>query len=222
MDYEHVDFPEAVHKLAGRAGIPIVEQRREEKGREHEARRALLKLHADAAEWFHENLIKRKLGASGRDYLKKRGIKSEVAKAWKLGYAPDSWSGFCEWANGQGYGRPQILASGLVKLREDQHGDSDFYDRFRNRLMFPIFNDVGEVIAFSGRILQKDAEAAKYINSPETPLFRKGNVLFGLHKTKRALIDANSASAVANRDPPATLASTTAFSHDSEMPKAVR
>ena len=193
MDYEHVDFPEAVHKLAGRAGIPIVEERREEKGREHEARRALLKLHADAAEWFHENLIKRELGASGRDYLKKRGIKSEVAKAWKLGYAPDSWSGFCEWANGQGYGRPQILASGLVKLREDQHGDSDFYDRFRNRLMFPIFNDVGEVIAFSGRVLNGDSGAAKYINSPETPLFRKGHVLFGLHKTKRALIEANSA-----------------------------
>jgi DNA primase len=193
MDYEHVDFPEAVHKLAARAGIPIVEQRREEEGREHEARRALLKLHADAAEWFHENLMKRDFGAPSRDYLKKRGIKGEVAKAWKLGYAPDSWSGFCDWANGQGYRRQQILASGLVKLREDERADGDFYDRFRNRLMFPIFNDVGEVIAFSGRVLNGDSDTAKYINSPETALFRKGHVLFGLHKTKRALIESSRA-----------------------------
>ena len=193
MDYEHVDFPAAVHKLAARAGIPIVEERRDEEGRHHEARRALLKLHVDAAEWFHENLMKRDLGTPARDYLKRRGIKGEVAKSWKLGYAPDSWSGFCEWANGQGYRRQQILASGLAKLRDEERADSDFYDRFRNRLIFPISNDVGEVIAFSGRVLDGDSGAAKYINSPETPLFRKGHVLFGLHKTKRALIEANSA-----------------------------
>src|SRR5437763_7119129 len=86
-----------------------------------------------------------------------------------------------------------MLASGLVKLLAEEHGDSDLYDRFRKRLMFPIFNDVCEVIAFSGRVLNGDSGAAKYINSPETPLFRKGHVLFGLHKTKRALIAANSA-----------------------------
>jgi DNA primase len=78
-------------------------------------------------------------------------------------------------------------------LRDEERAASDFYDRFRNRLMFPISNDVGEVIAFSGRVLNGDPGAAKYINSPETPLFRKGHVLFGLHKSKRALIEANSA-----------------------------
>ena len=193
MDYEHIDFPEAVHKLAARVGIPIVEERRDEEGREHEARRLLLKLHAEAAEWFHENLMRRDLGAPARDYLKRRGIKSEVAKSWKLGYAPDNWSGFCEWASGQGYRRQQVLASGLAKLRDEERAAGDFYDRFRNRLIFPISNDVGEVIAFSGRVLNGDSGAAKYINSPETPLFRKGRVLFGLHKTKRALIEANRA-----------------------------
>src|SRR5205085_3177107 len=132
--YDHVDFPEAVHKLAARAGISIVEQRREEEGREHEARRALLKLHADAAEWFHENLMKWDLSAPARDYLKKRGIKGEVAKSWKLGFAPDSWNGFCEWASGHGYRRQQILASVLAKLRDEERAESDFYDRFRNRL----------------------------------------------------------------------------------------
>src|SRR3979490_19340 len=89
-------------------------------------------------------------------------------------------------------------AAVLVKTKDDAEPDQpseqkSAYDRFRGRLMFPICNDVGEVIAFSGRLLQDDKESAKYLNSPETPLFRKGKVLFGLHKTKRALIDANSA-----------------------------
>ena len=85
------------------------------------------------------------------------------------------------------------MQSGLVKLRDEERPESDVYDRFRGRLMFPICNDVGEVIAFSGRILTGDTETAKYLNSPETPLFRKGSILFGLHKTKRGLIEAECA-----------------------------
>src|SRR5882762_8891694 len=194
MDYEHVDFPVAVHKLAARVGIAIVEERRsEDETQQHEARRLLLRLHSEAAEWFHENLLKRDLGAPARDYLKTRGISREVAKSWKLGYAPESWDAFCQWASKEGYRRRELLSSGLVKLRDEERGDGEFYDRFRGRLMFPICNDVGEVIAFSGRVLATEATAAKYINSPETPLFQKGRVLFGLHKTKRALIEANCA-----------------------------
>ncbi len=192
MDYEHVDFPAAARKLAERAGIRIVEERADD-DRQHETRRTLLKLHAEAAEWFHENLMKRELGASARDYFKTRGIGAEVAKNWKLGYAPDSWNAFTDWANDAGYCRQLLIASGLVKLRDEERGEGEFYDRFRARLMFPISNDVGETIAFSGRVLTTEASAAKYINSPETPLFRKGQVLFGLHKTKRPLIEANSA-----------------------------
>ena len=194
MDYEHVDFPAAVQKLAARVGITIVEERRSEaEMQQHEARRLLLRLHAEAAEWFHENLLKRDAGATARDYLKNRAINREVAKSWKLGYAPESWDAFCQWASKEGYRRQELLSSGLVKLRDEERGEGEFYDRFRGRLMFPICNDVGEVIAFSGRILANDATAAKYINSPETPLFRKGRVLFGLHKTKRALIEAECA-----------------------------
>jgi DNA primase len=194
MDYEHVDFPVAVHKLAARVGIAIVEERRsEDETQQHEARRLLLRLHSEAAEWFHENLIKRDLGTAARDYLKTRGISREVAKSWRLGYAPESWDALCQWASKEGYRRRELLSSGLVKMRDEERGDSEFYDRFRARLMFPICNDVGEVIAFSGRVLVSDAITAKYINSPETPLFRKGRVLFGLHKTKRALIDADCA-----------------------------
>ncbi len=195
MDYEHVDFPAAVRKLGARVGITVVEERRPggEEDRQHEARRTLLQLHSEAAEWFHDNLLKKDFAAPAREYLKQRGIDRVVAKSWQLGYAPPGWDVFLNWTLERGYQRRQILQSGLVKLRDESKEQGDVYDRFRDRIMFPICNDVGEVIAFSGRILQKDAEAAKYINSPETPLFRKGNVLFGLHKTKRSLIDANSA-----------------------------
>jgi DNA primase len=93
----------------------------------------------------------------------------------------------------RGYQQRLLLESGLIARREEGGSDNKGYDRFRNRIMFPIHNDVGEVIAFSGRILDKNAETAKYVNSPETPLFRKGRVLFGLHKTKRGLIEADCA-----------------------------
>src|SRR6266513_1008315 len=97
MDYEHVDFPTAVRKLAARAGIPVIEERgasSSDDDRQHEARRALLKLHAEAAEWFHENLLKKEFAAPARDYLKQRGIDRQVAKNWQLGFAPDSWDAF--------------------------------------------------------------------------------------------------------------------------------
>ena len=178
MDYEHVDFPAAVRKLAARVGIPIVEERSSgDEDRQHEARRVALQLHAEAAEWFHENLIKKDFGKPAREYLKQRGIERPVAKSWQIGYAPDEWDAFLKWAQQRGYQRGQLLQSGLIKLRDEERPESDVYDRFRGRVMFPICNDVGEVIAFSGRLLGKDAEGAKYLNSPETPLFRKGNVL---------------------------------------------
>jgi DNA primase len=203
MDYEHIDFPSAVRKLAARVGIPVIDEpgpRGED--RQHETRRVLLRLHAEAAGLFHDNLLKKELAEPARNYLKKRGISAEIAKRWQLGFAPDEWDAFGSWARGRGYDARELIASGLVKTKDDADRAPDqtsnlkpqtYYDRFRGRIMFPICNDVGEVIAFSGRLLENEAESAKYINSPETPLFRKGNVLFGLHKTKRGLIEAKSA-----------------------------
>jgi DNA primase len=195
MDYEHLDFPAAVKKLATRVGIPVIEERgaRGEDDRQHEARRALLQLHSETAEWFHENLVKKKIGESAREYLKGRGIDKRIAKDWQIGFAPESWDAFLSWARERGYQQRLLLESGLVARRDESGSEDRVYDRFRNRIMFPIHNDVGEVIAFSGRILDKNAETAKYVNSPETPLFRKGRVLFGLHKTKRGLIEADCA-----------------------------
>jgi DNA primase len=203
MDYEHTDFPSAVRKLAARIGITVVETRgAADEDRQHEARRTLLKLHGEAAEWFHENLIKREVGEPARQYLKRRGIRAEIAKRWQLGYAPNEWDAFGSWARGRGYDARDLITSGLVKTKDETDSEQNqisnlksqtSYDRFRARIMFPIWNDVGEVIAFSGRLLKDEEGAAKYLNSPETPLFRKGNVLFGLHKSKRALIEANCA-----------------------------
>src|SRR6266576_3251583 len=197
MDYEHVDFPSAVRKLAARVGITLIEERGSSgaEDRQHEARRTLLQLQGEAATWFHENLIRKEFAEPARKYLKKRGITAEIAKRWRLGYAPDEWDAFGSWARGRGYDTRDLIASGLVKTKDDAADapSRSAYDRFRGRIMFPICNDVGEVIAFSGRMLQNEAEGAKYLNSPETPLFRKGSVLFGLNKTKRALIDANCA-----------------------------
>src|SRR5438552_1931068 len=208
MDYEHTDFPSAVHKLAAQVGITVVEARgAADEDRQYEARRTLLKLHAEAAEWFHNNLIKKEVGDAARKYLRARGITVETAKRWQLGYAPDGWDAFGSWARGRGYDVRDLIASGLVKVKDESDSTASegsgtalrtahakaSYDRFRGRIMFPICNDVGEVIAFSGRLLEDEQGAAKYLNSPETGLFRKGSVLFGLDKTKRALIDANCA-----------------------------
>jgi DNA primase len=207
MDYEHTDFPSAVRKLAARSGITVVEKSggggADDEERQRQLRQRLLKLHAEAAQWFHETLIKREVGEAARKYLRSRGITPEIAKRWQLGYAPDEWDAFGSWARAQGYDVRDLIASGLVKMRGESESlpeqpASDVrlqrsYDRFRGRIIFPICNDVGEVIAFSGRLLQDEEGAAKYLNSPETTLFRKGSVLFGLDKTKRALIEANCA-----------------------------
>jgi DNA primase len=197
MDYEHIDFPSAVRKLAARVGIPVIEERGASDGedRQHEARRILLQLHGETAGWFHENLIKKEFAEPARKYLKERGITAEIAKRWRLGYAPDEWDAFGSWARERGYEMQTLIASGLIKTKEDAAGTPGqrSYDRFRDRIMFPICNDIGEVIAFSGRVLKEKEGAAKYLNSPETPLFRKGGVLFGLDKTKRALIEVNCA-----------------------------
>jgi DNA primase len=202
MDYEHIDFPAAVHKLGARAGITVVEKSRtsgaDDEERQGELRRRLLKLHAEAAQWFHENLIKREVGEAARKYLKQRGITLEIANRWQLGYAPNEWDAFGSWARARGYDVRDLIASGLVKMKDDAEGapseTAKAYDRFRGRIMFPIHDHrTDEVIAFSGRLLKDEEGAAKYLNSPETALFRKGSVLFGLNKTKRALIEANCA-----------------------------
>jgi DNA primase len=187
MDYEKLEFPAAVRKLAERAGIQIPEtQMSSEDYARLDLRRRLLALHAEATEFFHTQLMRGKSAGDARDYLKRRQLSAEVAKNWKIGYAPDSWDGLLRHAESAGYSEEELRKSGLFS--GDEEGGRIF-DRFRGRIMFPICNDTGEVIAFSGRVLFAEQSPAKYVNSPETQLFTKGAVLFGLHKSKRALIE---------------------------------
>ncbi len=198
MDYEHLPFAEAVRRLASKAGIPVIEEAgNSHDDRKEDLRRRLLSIHAMAAQWFHSNLMKSPEAETARNYLKGRAIGSPVAKAWQIGFAPDSWDALPDMLREQKFTNAEILQSGLVSSSDgedsQQAGTARFYARFRGRVMFPIHNDYGEVIAFSGRILEADAKAAKYVNSPETPLFNKGRVLYGLNHSKRALIEAKEA-----------------------------
>ncbi len=190
MDYEHLDFVSAVRRLAQRAGIAVIEEAGSpDDDRRHEVRKRLLALHVEAAAWFHHNLLKTPDAQLARDYLKSRGISVEVARSWQLGFAPDSWNALLDFLRGKNFSPDEIAQGGLSTSKEED-GNAKPYARFRDRVMFPIRNDYGEVIAFSGRVLDPEAKTAKYVNSPETPLFTKGRVLYGLDKSKRALINA--------------------------------
>jgi DNA primase len=198
MDYEHLDFPGAVRRLAQKAGVNVIEEAGTPQDDEtHNMRRRLLALHADATAWFQQQLLRTAPAQVAREYLKSRGITVEVAKSWQLGYAPDSWDALLDFLRAQRYSREEIAQSGLAASRsDDERGDAEeqhMYARFRGRVIFPICNDYGEVIAFSGRVLDAEARTAKYVNSPETPIFRKGRVFYGFHKSKRALIEAGAA-----------------------------
>ena len=119
-----------------------------------------------------------------------RAVSDEAVKLFRLGCAPELWDDTVNWAKSKGHELTLVEQGGLILRKE---GAESYYDRFRGRLIFPICDEQGRVIGFSGRVLDAEAKAAKYVNSPETPIFTKGKVFFGLDKSKRALLDAQSA-----------------------------
>jgi DNA primase len=185
MKYENVDFLTAVRRLAERAGIKLeYEERAGDPGRDQKEQ--LLTLHEVAANFFHHNLMKEPSATVARDYLKKRKITAETAKKWRLGYSPDAWDGLIQHAAAKKFSPELLAAAGLALQRE---GGDGFYDRFRGRLMFPICDEQGRAVGFSGRILTDAKDQPKYVNSPETPIFQKGRILFALDKAKRSVLD---------------------------------
>ena len=185
MKYENVDFVTAVRRLAERAGIKLeFEERAGDPGRDQKEQ--LLALHEVAANFFHHNLMKEPGANVAREYLKKRKITAETAKKWRLGYSPDAWDGLIQHAGAKKFSPETLAAGGLALQRE--RGDG-YYDRFRGRLMFPIGDEQGRAVGFSGRILTDAKDQPKYVNSPETPIFQKGRILFALDKAKRAILD---------------------------------
>lgn len=188
-DYEGLTFVDAIKRLAARASIPITEQAPNPK--EERARRArgrLLDLHREASRFYHQQLLKSPDAAHAREYLKSRGFGKEMATRWEIGWAPESAKTFLDWARKKELRGRDLVDSGLAILR-DRGG---LYLRFRDRLMFPIRNEHGDVIAFSARQLRHDPRSGKYINSPETSLFKKSNVLFGLDRARKGILDQKS------------------------------
>ena len=186
---ENVGFPEAVRIVAGKYGIPLPKREfsSPEEAAEARQRAKLLDLHETAAAWFEEQL-QGPDGAVAREYLAGRGLTPEGIKTFRVGYAPDSFNALRDRLSGMA-DKETLRASGLFSSKEQGDGSQGpIYDRFRKRVMFPIANESGRVIAFTARTLETGEKAgAKYINSPETPLYSKGQVLFNLDKAKAAI-----------------------------------
>src|ERR1041384_185500 len=180
MEIERVNFPEAIKIVADKIGMPLPKM--VDDGR-FEARRQdadyVIQLNSWAMEWWQQQLESSNEGRIAREYLEQREISEETQKAFRLGYAPDSWDSLSIFLRNKGATQEHIDRSGLVAKKEDS-GRS--YDRFRGRLMFPVLDAQGRPIAFGGRTLK--GEDAKYINSPETAAYVKGRNLFGLNLTR--------------------------------------
>ena len=183
---ENVSFPEAVRIVAGKCGIPLPKREfsSPEEAAESRLRAKLLELHEMATAWFEEQL-RGPEGAVAREYLAGRGLTPEGIKTFRIGYAPDSFNALRDRLSGVA-DQDVLRASGLFSSKEQGDGSQGpIYDRFRKRVMFPIANEGGRIIAFTARTLETgDKAGAKYINSPETPLYTKGQVLFNLDKAK--------------------------------------
>jgi DNA primase len=182
MRIEGCGFPEAVRVVAEKSGIPIpVVEETEDHKKVARERDSVLLLNEWAAEFFELQLNNPEDGAAAREYIRSRGIKEETAKLFRLGYAPDSWDALGNHLKDRGATADEIHGSGLI-VPKDTGG---FYDRFRGRVIFPIADPQGRVIAFGGRVMGEGEP--KYLNSPETTVYTKGRNLFGLAHSKNEI-----------------------------------
>ncbi|MGE5585333.1 MAG: DNA primase [Bacillota bacterium] len=181
MRAENVGFAEAVKILADRAGI-LIREDSEEAREERERLRALYEVNEAACEYFQRVLMESPEAGAAREYVRRRGIRDEIVRKFRLGYALPSWDALLKALTASKIPREALLDAGLVAQGKDPGGH---YDRFRARLMFPICDAQGRVLGFGGRVL--DDSVPKYLNSPETALFKKGRNLYGLHLAKDAI-----------------------------------
>ena len=184
MRHDGLSFPEAVRKVAERVGVVIPEGEQEtEASRALRAERELyFEATALAQRYFRAVLTSGRFDAPAA-YLRERGIDDETAEAFGIGYAPAQWSSLVDALGKRGVSMPVLEKAGLAMRRREGDG---YYDRFRDRVMFPVVSLATKVLAFSGRTLDPN-ERAKYVNSPETEFYTKGNELFGLHLAHRAI-----------------------------------
>ena len=193
-DHENLPFMDAVRKLAGKAGVQLREEAADpEAEHKRKSRGRLLDLHREAAAFFNELLLKDPAAAHARDYLQSRGFKRGMAVNWTVGWMPENAKIFLDWARSRKFTGRELVDSGICYLREEGNAASGIRVRFRDRLMFPIRNEIGDVIGFSGRQLRADPNSGKYVNSPETSLFRKSKILFALDRAKKPILHAKAA-----------------------------
>jgi len=186
MEMEHLDFMEALEKLANQVGVPFELDGRRGDGNQ---KKRLLDLHEKTAAWFQELLHRDPRGQEAAAYLEGRKLAPATPESFRLGYAPDGFDLFLNQARSWGFSNEEIEKSGLVGVRETPRGGERLYDRFRHRLMFPIVDEQSRVIGFSGRAIPPREVKAKYLNSPETLLFKKSRVLYGIDKARKIMAE---------------------------------
>ncbi|MDP3360173.1 MAG: DNA primase [Lutibacter sp.] len=191
MEQEHYSYPEAIRFLAKKYNIEIeeTEQSNEQKHQADE-RESMFIVSEYARDYFHETLLKSDQGkAIGLSYFKERGFTNETIQKFQLGYSLNEWEAFSSEALNKGYNLKYLEATGLTIVKDDllsSTGTKQF-DRFKGRVMFPIHSMSGRVLGFGGRILGNDKKAAKYLNSPESEIYHKGNVLYGIYYAKQSI-----------------------------------
>jgi DNA primase len=176
--FEGLDFMGALKLLAQRAGVELEKENPEVRSE----REKLFAVMEEATKFFQAGLKKE---PKAQEYLTKRGLKESTIQEWRLGYVPDVWRSLYDHLLKKGFKAEEMTKAGLVK--KSDKAEAGFYDVFRSRIMFPIYDTSGRVIAFSGRIFGNDEETAKYLNSPETPLFNKSRVLYGYDRAKNTI-----------------------------------
>lgn len=186
MEYEHMDFVEALEELADKAGVKL--ERRSADTPEAKLKHELYAINHLASEYYHYVLTKHALGEKARSYLKQRGITDKAMKTFALGYSPNSWDALSRFLRKKGY-EPRLLEQAGLLVASPRGG----YDRFRGRVIFTLRDHRGNVVGFSGRLLDPNAKEAKYINTSETPVYSKSAVLYGLDVTRDAIQKANEA-----------------------------
>ena len=187
MKQENMDFMEALRELSQQAGIALPERRHSTSRMESGlSRERYFHLYQLAASWYHQNLQEASDAQEARAYLDQRGIARESWTTFELGYAPEGWNGLSQWMERQSVKLGELIHAGLV-VRKEKEGAQGFstYDRFRNRVLFPIADTRGQVLGFGGRVMQEEG-SPKYLNSPETDLFFKGRSLYGLDKARQS------------------------------------
>ena len=182
MQMENLTFPEAAHYLASKAGVTIPEKKAQT-GVEN-IKDKIYRLNELAARYYTYLMHNSESGKKAYNYLLKRGIKQETIELFNLGYAPAGWTGFYDFALKKGASQDLMVKSGLVSPGREK----GYYDRFRDRVIFPIFNISGKIAGFGGRTMSEgDKSGPKYLNSPETPVFDKGNMLYGLNLAREEI-----------------------------------